>query len=69
MAVPDFQSLMLPVLHATANGEIGAGAVRDRVASSLNLSEQDLTEMLPSRRQTRFSNRIAWANIFFREPD
>jgi hypothetical protein len=37
MAVPDFQSLMLPVLMATANGDIPASDLRDRVATSLNL--------------------------------
>ena len=64
MAVPDFQSLMLPVLRATANGEIDSGALRDRVAGDFNLSGQDLAEMLPSGRQTKFANRTAWANIF-----
>jgi hypothetical protein len=39
MAVPDFQSLMLPVLTATADGEISASELRDRVAGSVKLSE------------------------------
>jgi hypothetical protein len=42
MAVPDFQSLMLPVLMAAANGEVSAPDLRDRVAASVNLSEEDL---------------------------
>jgi restriction system protein len=64
MAVPDFQSLMLPVLRAMANGEISSAELRDKVASDLELGESDLAEMLPSGRQTTFANRIAWANIF-----
>jgi restriction system protein len=64
MAVPDFQSLMLPVLMATAEGEISASELRDRVAGSAKLSEEDLKEMLPSGRQTIFGNRTAWANVF-----
>ncbi len=64
MAVPDFQSLMLPVLAATAEGEIPASALRDRVAASLKLTDEDLKEMLPSGRQTTFGNRTAWANVF-----
>jgi len=64
MAVPDFQSLMLPVLMATADGEISASELRDRVAGSVKLSEKDLREMLPSGRQTTFGNRTAWANVF-----
>jgi restriction system protein len=64
MAVPDFQSLMLPVLLATAGGEISASELRDRVAGSVKLGEEDLKEMLPSGRQTTFVNRTAWANVF-----
>ncbi len=64
MAVPDFQSLMLPVLMATGGGEISAPDLRDRVAATVNLSEEDLKEMLPSGRQTTFANRTAWANVF-----
>ena len=64
MAVPDFQSLMLPVLMAIADGAISASELRDRVAGSAKLSEEDLKEMLPSGRQTTFGNRTAWANVF-----
>ena len=64
MAVLDFQSLMLPVLHAVADGDISAADLRGRVAAELQLTETDLAEMLPSGRQTTFANRTAWANIF-----
>jgi restriction system protein len=55
---------MLPVLIATAEGEIPAAELRDRVAKSLKLTQEDLSEMLPSGRQTTFGNRTAWANVF-----
>ena len=64
MPVPDFQSLMLPVLKATADGGINASDLRDRVATMIGLTETDLAELLPSGRQTTFANRTAWANIF-----
>ena len=38
MAVPDFQSLMLPVLRAAADGEISAADLRERVAASVRLT-------------------------------
>ncbi len=63
MAVPDFQSLMLPVLCATAE-ETSSADLRSRVASELRLTDADLAEMLPSGRQTTFTNRTAWANVF-----
>jgi restriction system protein len=64
MPVPDFQSLMLPVLRAAADDDISAPDLRNRVATELRLTETDLAEMLPSGRQTTFANRTAWANIF-----
>lgn len=64
MSVPDFQTLMLPVLQATAGGEISAPELRARVAEAARLSESDLAEMLPSGRVTTFANRVAWANVY-----
>lgn len=63
MAVPDFQTLMLPVLRETAKGPIAAPELRRRIAEAAKLTEEDLAELLPSGRQTRFSNRAAWANV------
>ena len=43
MAVPDFQSLMLPVLLALKDGEdCVVRKVRERVASAEGLTEKDL---------------------------
>ena len=55
MAVPDYQSLMLPVLMSAANGEVRIGAVIEKLADELNLSEEDRTEYLPSGRQKLFT--------------
>jgi restriction system protein len=64
MPVPDFQSLMLPVLRATAAGQISATDLRDRVASGIGLTESELAERLPKGGQTVFANRVAWANTY-----
>ena len=62
MPVPDFQSLMLPVLRALADGnDTPVREVRERVASAEGLTDKDLQEMLPSGRQRAFTNRVAWA--------
>ena len=62
MAVPDFQSLMLPVLSALKDGEdTVVRKVRDRVVSAEGLNDKDLGEMLPSGRQSTFANRVGWA--------
>ena len=65
MAVPDYQSLMLPSLKALSGGEeTPIAEVRSRVAESENLSAGDLREMVPSGRQTIFTNRVSWAVIY-----
>lgn len=63
MPVPDFQTLMLPVLRETSKGPVAAPELRRRIAEDLRLTDEDLAEMLPSGKQTRFSNRVAWANV------
>lgn len=61
MDIPDFQSLMLPVLLACRDGEIGTAQLRERIATTLTLGEEELAEMLPSGRVSTFANRVAWA--------
>lgn len=65
MAVPDFQSLMLPMLEFAADEkEHSMQATRDALSKKLNLSSEDLEERLPSGRQTTFANRVAWAKVY-----
>lgn len=65
MAVPDFQSLMLPLLKFSADGEEHTmKEARDGLTEIMGLSEEDLQELLPSGRQTSFSNRVAWAKVY-----
>jgi restriction system protein len=67
MAVPDFQSLTLPVLREFADGlEHATKEIRQRVAERLSLSATDLAEVLPSGSQTRFANRVAWAHVYMK---
>lgn len=65
MAVPDFQSLMLPLLKFSADGEEHTiSEAREAMAEIMNLSEDDLKERLPSGRQSTFENRVAWAKVY-----
>jgi len=62
MPVPDFQSIMLPLLRLAADGK--EHFVRDAVealASHFGLSDADRQLMLPSGRARLFDNRFAWA--------
>ena len=67
MTVPDYQSLMLPVLKSALAGEARIGDVVDRLAGELALSEADRAEMLPSGRQTTFANRVHWAKTYLKQ--
>jgi restriction system protein len=67
MAVPDFQSLTLPVLKEFADGvEHATKDIRQRVAEQIALTKEDLSEVLPSGTQTRFANRVAWAHVYMK---
>ena len=64
MRLPDYQSLMLPVLQASSKGEVRIGAVVEELADKLGLGPQERSELLPSGKQTVFSNRVHWAKTF-----
>ncbi len=64
MAIPDFQTLMLPVLKASADGEVKISDVVSSIGTSLKLSEADLSELLPSGKQTTLANRVHWAKSY-----
>jgi restriction system protein len=62
MAIPDFQTLMLPLLKFTADGiEHNAREAIEAIALQFNLSEEERREPLPSGRAMLFDNRLAWA--------
>lgn len=62
MAIPDFQSLMRPLIEAHANGKehLNRDLVR-QLADQFGLSEEERREMLPSGRTKLFDNRVGWA--------
>ena len=62
MPVPDYQSLMLPTLKALSDGvETSISELRARIATAGGLTQEDVSEKLPSGRQTVFANRVGWA--------
>lgn len=63
-AIPDFQTLMLPVLKDAAGGEVRIGATVERLADLFNLTPEQRSDLLPSKRQTTFANRVHWAKSY-----
>ena len=65
MAVPDFQTIMLPLLRV-ADDEI-EHTVHDAVAilaREFSLTDEEINELLPSGKQKRFSNRVGWSRTY-----
>jgi restriction system protein len=69
MAVPDYQSVMLPLLELAAgrDGEVSTGEAVDALAVSLGLTNDDLKQMLPSGIQQTFVNRAGWAATYMKK--
>ena len=69
MAVPDYQSVMLPLLRFAAEKEteISTSEAVEALAKELGLTEDDLKEMLPSGIQATFVNRVGWASTYMKK--
>jgi restriction system protein len=69
MAVPDYQSLMLPLLQFAARKgtEISTNEAVEALAKELDLTEDDLREKLPSGTQSTFINRVGWAATYMKK--
>jgi restriction system protein len=68
MAIPDFQSVMLPLLNFAADKqEHSLQDAVDSLAIKFELTSEERQELLPSGKQTRFDNRVAWARSYFKQ--
>jgi len=52
--IPDYQTLMLPVLKAAADIEVSTREVIDKLADEYELSDDDREQLLPSGKQRTF---------------
>lgn len=64
MAIPDYQTLMLPVLTVAAEGETRVPVAAKIIADRLGLSEDEREELLPSGKQRLLHNRVHWAKFY-----
>jgi restriction system protein len=68
MAIPDFQSVMLPLLNFSADEkEHSLQDAVDSLAIKFALTTEERQELLPSGKQARFDNRVAWARSYFKQ--
>ena len=68
MGVPDYQTIMLPLLRMVADGkEYRIRELIGLLATELKLSPEDRRQLLPSGTQPLFDNRVAWANTYLKK--
>lgn len=68
MPIPAFQSIMLPLLKLSSDGEVHYihDAV-NRLAEEFGLSDEEQAKLLPSGQQPVFYNRVGWARTYLKK--
>ncbi|MGF7140034.1 restriction endonuclease [Roseimarinus sediminis] len=65
MSIPDYQSLMLPILETVSDEKVyKVSEVRNILAERFHLTPDQRRELLPSGTQPIFDNRVAWAKTY-----
>jgi restriction system protein len=65
MPIPDYQTLMLPLLRFYADGDAHPlGDAAKALAREFKLTEEELRQLLPSGMQATFNNRVGWARTY-----
>jgi restriction system protein len=68
MAIPDFESIMRPLLVHLADGrEHQTQETLDELAGVFALTAEERQELLPSGKQPLFTNRVAWAKFYLKK--
>jgi len=63
--VPDYQSIMLPLLKLAADGQEHSQAEAIEIlGAQFHLTEGERKELLSSGRQPKFDNRVGWARTY-----
>ncbi len=68
VTIPDYQTVMLPLLNLAADGE--EHRLRDAIeelADHFKLTEDERKELLPSGSQATFDNRVGWARTYMKK--
>lgn len=68
MPIPDYQTIMLPLLRLAADGqEHSFRDAVDKLAEEFSLTPDERTELLPSGGQALFNNRVGWASTYLKK--
>jgi restriction system protein len=64
MTIPDYQTLMLPLLKRAAEKAIRVPEIDQEIADEFGLTPAERDQMLPSGRQRVLQNRLHWAKFY-----
>ena len=68
MTIPDFQSIMLPLLKILADGKgYKYREIIEALVREFQVTEAERKEMLPSGQQEIFANRVGWAKTYLKK--
>jgi len=68
MAIPDYQTIMLPLLMFAADRqEHSLQEATEHLGKHFKLSEEELKELLPSGQSFAFGNRVGWARTYLKK--
>ncbi len=68
MTIPDFQTIMLPLLNYASDGqEHSFREAIEALANEFSLSEEERKELLPSGQQAIFDNRVGWTRTHLKK--
>ncbi len=68
MAIPDYQTIMLPLLKYLGDNQ--EHSLRDTIeylGNKFQLSNEERKELLPSGQQATFDNRVGWARTYMKK--
>ena len=68
MTIPDYQTLMLPLLRLTADGrEWPFREAVEKLSTEFSLSDEERNELLPSGTAHVFGSRVGWARSYLKQ--
>lgn len=65
--IPDFQTLLLPVLRKTAQGPVKVTDLVSPLAEEFGLTQEELDTLTPDQKDGLFRNRIGWARAYLKQ--
>ncbi len=70
MAIPDYETLMLPLLRLAADAkgqEVPLPSAVGKLADQFNLTDEERQELLPSGGTFKLSSRVSWARTYLQK--